>query len=62
MTEYSEYLVYFRIKKQLGKFDTPESAVKVAAKEVMRALGLQEPNDYTVSKFIERYFHSVERA
>jgi hypothetical protein len=56
---FQTYTVEFRIKITKGKFSTPEGAVKAAAASLINEVGIPDPSDYGIARFIRNYFHSV---
>jgi len=56
---YQNYEVEFRIKVTDGKFSSPEGAIKATAQRVLRDVGVQDANDYMVSRFVSKYFYAV---
>ena len=59
MTDFQNYEVEFRIKITDGKFSSPESAIKSSAQRLLRDVGVQDANDYMISRFISKYFYAV---
>ena len=59
MVDFQNYEVEFRIKVTDGKFSSPEGAIKSAAQRLLRDVGVQDANEYMVSRFVSKYFYAV---